>query len=283
MGDGLPYHNVSPVNNAETTTTTTPPITTYSNPGTWGVSTTGGSTTADYPNVLTLYSSTSPSASIAQVDKINQSGVVTGEINDVYKLGNLGTQVEGGTFNGIVSWGRWAGTVEQVGGYNEGRPITYPTGSGFSYVIGSLTPADGIGSMSTLNTTKAVLNFTLLGATSPGLVSNPDGSWLVTSGNLTANFALSSPAISGNLAMITTQSAGYANYNMGFSGDLGTAASNTVTTSFTKTGGTLTTCTTTCTGTGNVSFYGANAAAAGLSYNVNTGTNVLQGVAVFKR
>ena len=278
LGDGLPYHNVSPVNNAETTTTTTPPITTYSNPGTWGVNTTGGSTTADYPNVLTLYSSTSPSASIAQVDKINRSGVVTGEINDVYKLGNLGTQVEGGTFNGIVSWGRWAGTVQQVGGYNEGLPIAYPAGSGFSYVIGSLTPAS---QLQDFNTNRSVLNFTLLGATSPGLVSNPDGSWIVTGGNLRANFA--SSAISGNLAMITTQSAGYASYNMAFSGPLGTAASNSVTTSLAKTSGTLTTCAAACSGSGNVSFYGTNAAAAGLSYNVNTGTNILQGVAVFKQ
>jgi hypothetical protein len=47
--------------------------------------------------------------------------------------------------------------------------------------------------------------------------------------------------------------------------------------------GTLNTCAATCTGTGNVSFYGSNAAAAGLAYDINTGTNVLQGVAVFKK
>jgi hypothetical protein len=85
------------------------------------------------------------------------------------------------------------------------------------------------------------------------------------------------------LAMITTQSAGYGTYNMGFSGALGTQASNNVTTSLSKTSGTLSTCASGCTGTGNVSFYGLGAAAAGLSYNVNTGSNVLQGVAVFGR
>jgi hypothetical protein len=132
-----------------------------------------------------------------------------------------------------------------------------------------------------LNTAKPVLNFTLLGATSPNFVVNPQGGWLVTGGNLTANFA--SQAISGNLAIITTQTAGYGQYNMDFSGGLGNTPNNLVNTSLIKTGGTLTTCTTACAGTGNVSLYGPNAGAAGLSYNVNTGTNVLQGVAVFKQ
>lgn len=270
-GDGLPYHNVTPVNNA-------PLGSNYQNPGYWGAKSTG-TTTADYPNELSLYSAP-PGTSIATVRNLDTNGVVAGNSPDVYKLGPNGTQIEGGTFNGIVSWGRWAGTVLQVGGYNNGQPITYPTGSGFSYVVGSLTPsADLVG----FNTNRSVLNFTLLGATSPGLVSNPDGSWLVTAGNMTANFAASSPAISGNLTMITTQSTGFGTYNLGFSGALGTQASNNVTTSFAKTSGTLTTCTTGCTGTGNVSFYGVGAPAAGLSYNVNTGTNVLQGVAVFGR
>jgi hypothetical protein len=132
-----------------------------------------------------------------------------------------------------------------------------------------------------LNTTKPVLNFTLIGATSPAFVSNPQGGWLVTGGNLTANFA--SAAISGNLAITTTQTAGYALFNMGFSGALGNTPNNTVSTSLIKSSGTLDTCTSACSGTGNVSLYGPNAGAAGLSYNVNTGTNVLQGVAVFKR
>ena len=115
------------------------------------------------------------------------------------------------------------------------------------------------------------------------MVSNPDGSWIVTGGNLTATFASRSPAISGNLAMITTQSAGFGTYNMGFSGALSAQASSNMATSLTKTSGTLSTCASGCTGTGNVSFYGPGAAAAGLSYNVNTGSNVLQGGAVFGR
>jgi len=79
---------------------------------------------------------------------------------------------------------------------------------------------------------------------------------------------------------------------MTFSGGLNVNnASNTVSTNVTKTAGSLTMCSGGCAGAGNVTFYGggsvspssAPAQAAGLSYNFNTGTNLVQGVAVFKR
>jgi hypothetical protein len=268
--DGLPIHNVTPINNQTVSGD-------YA--GYWGAEV-NGTSTASNPTKLTLYTSTSLPTSIATVDRINSlDQVVPPSTSDIYQLNAIaattGSQVEGGTYNGIVSWGRWAGTVEKVGGYNLGNPITYETGSGFSYVVGTLTPA------SYLSTQITTLNFTLLGATSPSLVSNPSGSWYVTSGNMTANFAAA--AISGNLAMTTIQPTGYGNYNMGFSGALGTTASNDVTTALTRLSGTLNTCAATCTGSGNVSFYGPTANAAGLAYDVNTGTNVLQGVAVFKK
>ena len=270
--DGLPYHNVSAVNNAKTGTT-------YFNPGYWGV-TTSGTTTADSVTSLTLYSSTSPGAAIATVRALAANGSVTGTVNDIYQMGASASQVEGGTYNGIVSSGRWSGTVQQVAGYNQGNPIAYDAQSGFSYVVGTLTPTSDLNTM--LATTKPTYNFALLGSTSPSSVTPVSGtSWYVTSGNLTANFA--SRAISGNLAMTTNQSAGYGFYNMTFSGGLANGATNAMSTALTKTAGTLTTCAATCTGTGNVSFYGANAAAAGLAYDVNTGSNVIQGVAVFKR
>ena len=269
--DGLPIHNVTPINNQTVSGD-------YA--GYWGVEV-NGTSTASNPTKLTLYTSTSLPTSIATVDRINSlDQVVPPSTTDIYQLNPIatttGSQVEGGTYNGIVSWGRWAGTVEKVGGYNLGNPITYETGSGFSYVVGSLTPSSYLLTQNT-NT----LNFTLLGASSPYLVSNPSGNWYITSGNMTANFAAA--AISGNLAMTTIQPTGYGNYNMGFSGALGTSASNNVTTALTKLSGTLNTCAATCTGTGNVSFYGPTANAAGLAYDVNTGTNVLQGVAVFKK
>ena len=270
-GDGLPYHNVSPVNNAKSGIT-------YFNPGYWGA-TTSGTTTADSVTSLTLYSTTS-GGPIATVASLSANGTITGSVNDIYRMGTGASQVEGGTYNGIVSWGRGGGTVQQVAGYNQGQPITYDAQSGFSYVVGSLTPTPDLNYL--LNISKPIYSFTLMGATSPSSVTPVNGtSWYVTSGNLTANFA--SRAISGNLAMTTNQSAGYGFYNMTFSGGLGSGATNSVSTAMTKSAGTLTTCATTCTGTGNVSFYGANAAAAGLAYDVNTGNNVIQGVAVFKR
>ena len=269
-GDGLPYHNVSPANNAKSGGT-------YINPGYWGV-TTSGSTTADSVTSLTLFSSPS-SSTPATVGALAANGTYSGSVNDIYSKGTGATQVEGGTYDGIVSWGRWSGTVQQVAGYNQGQPITYDAESGFSYIVGSLTPADYLDNL--LTTTKPIYNFALLGATSPSAVSPNNGAWYVTSGNLTANFA--SRAISGNLAMTTNQSAGYGLYNMNFSGGLGSGASNSVATSLTKTAGTLPTCATACSGSGNVSFYGPTASAAGLAYDINTGQNVIQGVAVFKR
>lgn len=268
-GDGLPYHNVSPINNATTSGS-------YQNPGYWGAAATG-TATSDYINQVTLYTAPS-STSVATVRNLAANGTVSGTSPDIYKMGPNATQVEGGTYDGVVSWGRWAGTVQQVGGYNNGQPITYEAGSGFSYVVGGLTPSSDL---IALNAARSTLNFTLLGATSPSLASNASGTWYVTSGAMSANFA--SSAISGNLAMTTIQPGGYGNYNMGFSGPLGTTASNNITTSLSKLTGTLNTCAATCTGTGNVSFYGSNAAAAGLAYDINTGTNVLQGVAVFKK
>ena len=59
---------------------------------------------------------------------------------------------------------------------------------------------------------------------------------------------------------------------------------NSVTTMVSKISGSLATCSAGCAGAGNVGFYGnPSPTAAGLSYNFNTGSNVVQGVAVFKR
>ena len=79
---------------------------------------------------------------------------------------------------------------------------------------------------------------------------------------------------------------------MTFSGGLSpSAASNTISTNVMKTAGSLNLCAAGCAGSGNITFYGGGAVipsstpaqAAGMSYNFNTGNNVVQGVAVFKR
>ena len=122
-----------------------------------------------------------------------------------------------------------------------------------------------------------------VGASTPVPVSNPQGTWAVTSGILTANFANAS--ISGNLGLYTNQPAGYGTYNMTFNGGISPSSPiNSVSTLVSKVSGSLGTCASGCAGSGNVGFYGnPTPAAAGLSYNFNTGSNVVQGVAVFKR
>ena len=190
----------------------------------------------------------------------------------VYAIGTA-QQLEGGNWNGVVSWGRWAnGTIANLGTY--GTNIYMPADNGFHYIAGTPSPS--------LPTNTSV-TFTLLGATTPTPVSNPQGTWAVTSGSLTANFAANS--ISGNMGLYTNQPAGYGFYNMtiGSNNVALTPANNAVATNVSLVSGSLTTCAAGCAGNGNVTFYGTGAQAAGLSYNFNTGSNVVQGVAVFKK
>jgi len=283
--DGLPFNNVSANNNNGTGTGTSRVL---SYPTTWGVTTTGSGVTS-YVTGMSLYT-TDSSSTVQTVPQIKPTEITNPVVRvpDKYLAGTT-QQLEGGNWNGggtgasYVSWGRWAGgTAAQIGGYTNAdgsTGIAYSSSGGFHYIIGVPTAQSDLNYM--LNTSQPVLNFTLVGSTSPAFVSNPQGGWLVTGGNLTANFATTT--ISGNLAITTTQTAGYGLYNMSFSGGLGNTPNNTVSASMIKSSGTLATCISTCSGTGNVSLYGPNAGAAGLSYNINTGTNLLQGVAVFKR
>jgi hypothetical protein len=201
----------------------------------------------------------------------------------VYAIGTA-QQMEGGNWNGVVSWGRWAnGMIANLGTY--GTNISMPAANGFHYIAGTPTSAGDIASLRLSNTS---VSFTLLGATTPTPVSNPQGTWAVTSGSLTANFAANS--ISGNMGLYTNQPAGYGFYNMAITpvstlSNL-TAANNAVNTNVSLVSGSLTTCAAGCGGKGNVTFYGNNVQpvqAAGLTYNFNTGSNVVQGAAVFKK
>jgi len=217
---------------------------------------------------------------------------VTGTIIPVtYAIGTA-QQMEGGNLNGVVSWGRWAnGEILQIAGYNPNStntgagPISMPAGNGFHYIVGERTTQANLDNF--INTNGSTINFSLVGATTPTPVLNPQGTWSVTSGSLTANFA--SASISGNMGLYTTQPTGYGFYNMAITsapGSLSTAnANNIVATNVSLVSGSLNTCSGGCAGAGNVTFYGNTPAAqaAGLSYNFNTGNNVVQGVAAFKR
>ena len=200
----------------------------------------------------------------------------------VYAIQTGAQQMESGTWDGVVAWGRWANGSVLVGGYNQGSAIPYASNSGFAYIVGK--PVD------VTLVPKTSYSFTIVGATTPVPVSNPQGTWAVTSGALTANFANAS--INGNLGLYTNQPAGYGTYNMTFNGNISPASPlSFVSTLVSKISGSLGTCASGsgCAGTGNVGFYGnttttlSTPMAAGLSYNFNTGSNVVQGVAVFKR
>ena len=191
-----------------------------------------------------------------------------------------GQALEWGNYGGVVSWGRWADGQVLVGGYNSGQAITYASNSGLAFIVGQ--PNTYLGSQGANSYT-----FTLVGASTPVPITNPQGTWAVTNGTLTANFA--NPSINGNLGLYTNQPSGYGTYNMTFSGGLSTISPvNSVSTFVSKISGSLATCASGCSGIGVVGLYGGtltNTAptAAGLTYNFNTGSNLVQGVAVFKR
>ena len=180
--------------------------------------------------------------------------------------------LEGGNYQG-VSWGRWGnGTVSQIAGYNNGQPIYVPIDSGMHFIVGQLAPS------SALPTAGSSYTFNLLRASTPTAI-NGGQSWFVTGGTLTVGAS----SINGNLGLFSTTS-GNANYNMAFSSQLVTKTNNNpVSGTVSNLTGNQGVCTSGCSATGNVSFYNSTASAAGLSYNFNTGSTFVQGVAVYKR
>ena len=254
VADGLPPHNVSTDSNPATTLPTT---------GLNSITTAGSG--------INTY-----------VTQINLPPGYTVQGTSVPVLFSIGTaqQLDGGNLGGIVSWGRWGNGNVIVADYNNGNLIAMPADNGFHFIVGERTNPNLL-----QNLGPVTLNFSLVGATTPTYVSAVSGAaWAVTGGNLTANFATSQ--ITGNVSLYTNQPSGYAFLNMGVSGGLSaSAASNNVNTTVTKTSGSNPICTSACSGTGQVVFYGnaPAAQAAGLSYNFSSSGNIVQGVAVFKR
>jgi hypothetical protein len=157
--------------------------------------------------------------------------------------------------DGIIGWGRWAGSTTGTGG----EPSLTPSGI-FDYVVGIPTPAAFISATSTAK-------YNLMGYTSP--------TGYTVDGTLSANFG-TSPTV-------------------GVSMSIGNAANTyTVNNSFvispgsTFSGSFLSTCTGVCSGSTSINgfFAGTNASRAGLSYSIydvlNGGVNV-QGVAAFAK
>lgn len=183
--------------------------------------------------------------------------------------------LEGGNYQN-VSWGRWGnGTVSQIAGYNNGQPIYVPIDSGMHFIVGKLNQ-DMLNA--TLNGANSI-SFSLLASTTPTALSGGQ-SWFVTGGNLTAN--IGARTINGNLGLFSTTS-GNANYNMAFTGGLTGSSNNIINGTVSNITGTQGVCKSGCAATGNVAFYNTPVSAAGLSYNFNSGTTLVQGVAVYKR
>jgi hypothetical protein len=268
--DGLPSHNVNVDSNLS--------------PPTPGMTiSTAGSGNMTYVNSIRLVNYTVSSTAIPLVYSIDPTLTNNGVALPLSPLTNPAQQLEGGNYNGVVSWGRWANGNVLVADYNSGNQFYMPAGNGFHYIVGDPTL-----STSLFNLGPVTLNYSLLAATTPTSVLTTSDLWFVTGGNMSANLA--TRQLSGNLSLYTNQSTGYAFLNMNYSGAItatNALPSNAVTTSVLKQSGSLALCAASCAGVGNVVFYGNNAAkpaeAAGLAYNFNTGNNVIQGVAVFKR
>jgi len=192
---------------------------------------------------------------------------------------------EEANYRGIVSWGRWAnGFVQQMGGYHNGNPILLSADQGFHFIIGSATDPT-----IAANSSPGTVNFNLYASTTPTAVTGGQ-LWATTGGTLSTNFRTG--AIAGNLSLFTNQASGYGNFNMAFSGSTGNTTNpliSAVNGTVSKINGTLAICGGGCAATGNVSYYGninsasSNPGAAGLAYSFNTGSNVVQGVAVYKK
>ena len=184
---------------------------------------------------------------------------------------------EAGSLLGVVSWGRWAnGYVQQIGGWNNGTPIYLAEDNGLHFIVGQ---------RATTLPNGGVFNFSLLATTTPTAVTGGQ-TWWVAGGNLRADFGAN--AISGNLNLFTSQTSGYGNFNMAYTGTASaTNGINTVSGSVSKISGNVPICAGGCAATGNVTFYQGTTSsapsAAGLAYSFNTGTNVIQGVAVYKK
>jgi hypothetical protein len=168
--------------------------------------------------------------------------------------------------DGTVSWGRWSGGV--TGGDGVASNIDLTNGS-LSYVVGLPTAA---ADLSGLRTGHIVASYSLLGATLPS--SSTGGVGQVTEGSLSADFG--SGLVDASLALSFGSGS---NYSMAADGlaisgaTFGGSGNYTFGSSDCADG-----CPTTVTGF----FAGADAARAGLSYDVQgTGIGAIQGTAVF--
>ena len=165
--------------------------------------------------------------------------------------------------DGIIGWGRWAGSTTGTGA---GLNLT-PAGV-FDYVVGIPTPAAFISATSTAT-------YSLMGYTGPTSTAGLTG--YTVNGTLSATFG-ATPTVGVNMSV------GNAANTYTFNN---TAFPFTISTGATFSGGGLVSCTGFCSASTSINgfFAGTNASRAGLSYTINdaVGNNNIQGVAAFAK
>lgn len=194
----------------------------------------------------------------------NPASQLLGYVESTTEGGSLGTAtVSFSVTDGIIGWGRWAGTTDVPAGLSS---TVHPLSPGFfDYVIGKPTAAMPISGTATYN---------LMGHTKPTATdgSTPDASWMLAGANLTANF--SSSQVTVNLS-VTNGTNSYAIVNRPIAITGATFSSGA--TALPVTGP----CTS-CSASVNGFFAGASAERAGLSYSItNPAVINIQGVAAF--
>ena len=192
-------------------------------------------------------------------------------------------QMEGGSDQSVVAWGRWADGTLLIGGWsgNSTRitPLTLSANQGFHWLVGDTSKSLPTG---------GVYEFNLIGATVPTEArADAAGGWAVTGGKLTAD--LLAAKLSGTLNLYLNRDQLYGFFDMKFNSTSALVAGSQIalSTAVDRTGGSINMCTATCNGLGTVMFYGNDpakpASHVGMTYDFNTGDYFVQGVAVFTR
>ena len=192
-------------------------------------------------------------------------------------------QMEGGSDQSVVAWGRWADGTLLIGGWSGSptriTPLTLNANQGFHWLVGDTSKTLPTG---------GVYEFNLVGATVPTEArADAAGGWAVTGGKLTAD--LLAAKLSGTLNLYLNRDQLYGFFDMKFksTGALVAGSQIALATSVDRTGGSINMCTATCNGLGSAMFYGNSpakpASHVGMTYDFNTGDYFVQGVAVFNR
>lgn len=192
-------------------------------------------------------------------------------------------QMEGGSDQSVVAWGRWADGTLLIGSWsgNPARitPLTLSANQGFHWIVGDTSQ--------TLPTA-GVYEFNLIGATVPTEArADAAGGWAVTGGKLTADLLAAKLSGTVNLYLNRDQLYGFFDMKFNSTGALVAGRQIDIATAVDRTGGSINMCTATCNGLGKLMFYGNDpakpASHVGMTYDFNTGGYFVQGVAVFSR